>query len=474
MTVWWIVMLFLAQVADSEAAARQAVDDFRAGKYEQARQGFRAALTSAPQNAALWAYLGLTEGGLNDVPAAISALEKARALAPADPQILFNLGLFYGKAGNQEKSREAYRQGLQAEPGDPGANQNYALLLMQAGLFDLAIVPLERLRKLAPTNPSVGVSLIECRFKAGRKNEVEEEIRSFQSRPGATLEDSLKTAAVLAGDGASGAAELVLADATLRYDDSAEVQAGLGKLLLDRGQYEDAVLHLGKAAQLQPDKPGYAIGLAEALLRWKHYTPALQFLEAVRPKFGTLPDFRYELGLVLYAMSRYPQALAEFEALVKERPRADSAWFSLGNTWLAMGTLEAAEKAYRTAITLNPRDSRYYAALGVLLRSSEADRLTEAAEVLHKALALDPSDYMSMKELALCEERQGRLEQASALLQQVVLRQPDFKAAHVGLARISYKLHRNADGDREKQIVTQLEAEERAHQQARSAGPSDK
>jgi Flp pilus assembly protein TadD len=38
------------------------VDDFRAGKYAEARNEFRAALKYAPQNAGLWAYLGLTEG----------------------------------------------------------------------------------------------------------------------------------------------------------------------------------------------------------------------------------------------------------------------------------------------------------------------------------------------------------------------------------------------------------------------------
>jgi Flp pilus assembly protein TadD len=55
---------------------------------------------------------------LNDVAAAIGDLEKARTLAPEDPQILFNLGLFYGSNRDDEKAREAYRHGLQLDPQD--------------------------------------------------------------------------------------------------------------------------------------------------------------------------------------------------------------------------------------------------------------------------------------------------------------------------------------------------------------------
>jgi Flp pilus assembly protein TadD len=62
MTGWFIVLFALAQAVDPQTTAHQAVDDFRASKYAEARNEFRAALKYAPQNAGLWAYLGLTEG----------------------------------------------------------------------------------------------------------------------------------------------------------------------------------------------------------------------------------------------------------------------------------------------------------------------------------------------------------------------------------------------------------------------------
>jgi tetratricopeptide (TPR) repeat protein len=462
------------QGSGPEAAARNAVEDFRAGRYAAARDGFRAALKYAPENAGLWAYLGLAEGQLNDVSSAIADLEKARSLSPQDPQILFDLGLLYGRTGNTDRARAMYSDGLKFQPDDPAANQNYALLLMQAAQYESALAALKTLRTLQPNNLSVMISLIECNLKAGFADAAQKETQSFLQTPGLTLQDRINSARTLVEDHAPAAAETVLRDTVSRYEQSPEAHAGLGKLLLDRGEYEKAVRELGRAAQLAPDTPGYTLGLAEALILWKHYTPALQLLEAVRPKFGTLPDFRYKVGLALYGLSRYPEALSEFEKLAKERPQADLVWFFIGNTWLSMGKLDNAEASYRHAIDLNPHNGSYFAALGQLLRQSEADRLAEATSMLSEALRLDPTDYHSQKELALCYERSGDLAKAESLLEQATRADPKFNEAHVALARVYYKQRKKAAGDSEKQIVAQLEAEEQARQTAkrRAASPN--
>ena len=466
MTAWLMLGLALAQPSTPEAVARKAVDDFHAGKFVEARDEFRAALKSAPANAGLWAYLGLAEGSLNNVPGAIASLEKARSLSPRDAQILFDLGLFYGRASDPGRAREMYRQGLALQPDDAGANQNYALLLMADGRYALALPHLQKLRDLQPNNPSVRVSLIECDIKAGLHKEALKEIRAFLDAPEFQAVDRIKAAQALVEDHAPAAAEAILTDTVNRYDDSVEAHAGLGKLLLDRNEYEDAVRELGRAAQLSPDAPGYSLALAEALLLWKHYGPALEFLQAVRPKFGMLPDFHYKLGLAYYGMYHYPEALAEFETLTRERPQTDLAWYFLGNTWLSVGRLENAEGCYKKAIALNPHNASYYAALGQMLRKSEQDRVAEAMEALEKALELDSSDGQSRLELALCYERLRKLDQAEALLEQVVRERSHLKEAHVALARVYYRRKKTSQGNHEKEIVSQLEAEERARQAA--------
>jgi tetratricopeptide (TPR) repeat protein len=466
LSAWLIFFLAFAQAPDPEAIARQAVDDFKAGKYANARDEFRQALQHFPQNAALWGYLGIAEGNLNNLHDAIADLEKARSLAHADPQILFNLAALYAQTDKPDRALEMYRQGLVLQPDDASANQNYVVLLMNAGQFKQALVPLRKLRALRPDQLSVRVSLIECEMKAGLSQDAHQELQGFLDTPGLTIRDRIKTAGVFMENHVPDATETVLKDTVQRYDDSAEAHGALGKLFLEQTHYEDAVTELGRAVQLAPDTPGYSLALAEALIQWKHFSTALSFLKAIQPKFGTLPEFRYRMGLALYNLNLYPQAIVEFEALTRDHPKMDMAWFFQASCWANTGKLDQAEMYYRKAIALNSHNAAYYTALGQVLRRGDQDRTEEASRAFQSALVIDPNDATAEEGLALCYERMQRPVEAQQLLERVVRQQPELARAHLSLARIYYKLHKSADGDREKAIASQLQAEQSAKEQA--------
>jgi cytochrome c-type biogenesis protein CcmH/NrfG len=438
-------------------AARKAIQDFEAGRYSEARNEFRKILQTAPADPALWAYLGLTEGNLNDTQNAIHDFENARSLSPRDPEILFNLAGLYAQANNPGAASEMYRMGLELKPDDATANQNYALLLMQAGQYHRALAPLRKLLILQPDELSVRVSLIECSVKAGEAEESQRELRAFLDQPKATLTNRIKTAQVFVEDHLPKTAEAVLQNTVQRYDESAEAHAALGRLLLDLKDHENSVVQFGRAAQLEPDTARYSLGLAEALLEWRHFQPAYQFLKAIEAKFGTLPEFRYDMGLGLYGLNLYSQAIAEFQAFTAAHPRADAAWFFEASCLANTGQLDKAEASFRRAIALNNRNPAYYTALGEVLRRNEQDRTNDAIDAFKHSLALKADDPMAEEQLALCYERERRLGDAEQLLQKAIEKSPAFQQAHIALARVYYKLHKPADGDREKAIAARLQ-----------------
>jgi tetratricopeptide (TPR) repeat protein len=456
---WLLCGLALAQAVNPGDAARKAIQDFEAGRYTEAQVEFRRILQVAPADPGLWAYLGLTESSLNDTQAAIRDFEKARSLSPRDPEILLNLGGLYARANNPDPAREMYRIGLGLKPDDVTANQNYALLLMQAGQYDGALAPLSKLLILRPDDLSIRVSLIECNLKAGKDQESRRQLQSFLAMPECTLTKRIKTAQVFVEDHLPQLAETVLEDTVQRYDESAAAHAALGRLLLDSKEYENAVVQFGRAAQLEPSAASYSLGLADGLLQWRHFQPAYEFLKAVEPKFGTLPEFRYDMGLALYGLNLFSRALNEFQAFTAVRPNADVAWFFEASCLANEGQLEKAEALYRKAIALNDRNPAYYTALGEVLRRDEQDRTRDAIDVFKRALAIKPDDPMAQEQLALCYERERQLEQAEQLLQKAVEMDPRFQQAHVALARVYYKLHKTADGDREKAIASSLQAD---------------
>ena len=164
------------------------------------------------------------------------------------------------------------------------------------------------------------------------------------------------------------------------------------------------------------------------------------------------------MGLALYGLNLFSQALTEFQTFTTARPKADAAWFFEASCLANEGQLEKAEAIYRKAIALNDRNAAYYTALGEVLRREEQDRTSDAIDAFKRALAIKPDDPMAQEQLALCYERGRQLEQAEQLLQKAVEINPGFQQAHVALARVYYKLHKTADGDREKAIASSLQA----------------
>ncbi|MGH9437097.1 MAG: tetratricopeptide repeat protein, partial [Terriglobia bacterium] len=85
--------------------------------------------------------------------------------------------------------------------------------------------------------------------------------------------------------------------------------------------------------------------------------------------------------------------------------------------------------------------------------------LPAARTCLEKAAALKPKSTRARYELALVKRADGDLKAAVAELQSVTRQDPNWLDPHVELAALYYKLHRPADGLRQRQIVQKLMAE---------------
>jgi tetratricopeptide (TPR) repeat protein len=451
------MLAILSQSPD--VLVRQAQEDLQAGRYSQAECEISRALQAEPRNWNLWYYLGVTRVQLKETGPAIEAFEKARLLAPQEAPAYFGLGLLYMQKGDIDKALEAYRGGLARDPTDVAANENYALLLMGKGAFREAVEPLLRLKRVRGDDVSTRATLIEAYLRARMKSEGEAEIDQLLTAHLATMQEELSLAKLLSADRETEAAEKVLKHATSTWPDSAEPHGELGLLLIQSAQYEDAVGELGRAVQLDPNSARYSLGLGEALLRWRHDPIALQFLMAVREKFGQLPAYKFQLGLAYFYLTRYPMAIQEFEDLARERPKASRVQYFLGGSYQAMGDLKKAEDGYRKAIALKPDEASYYTALASLLKKENPADLAEPHRLLEKALALNPSDQEGKLLLASCFELEGKLTDAQTLLEQLISNNPGSHNAHAALARVYFREKRVEEAEQQKSIAAKLEAD---------------
>jgi Flp pilus assembly protein TadD len=97
-----------------------------------------------------------------------------------------------------------------------------------------------------------------------------------------------------------------------------------------------------------------------------------------------------------------------------------------------LGRLEVLETDLRRVIEIKPGDAHAYNALGYTL-ADRTNRLTEALELLDKALALAPEDPFILDSMGWAQYRKGSLAQAQAFLERAYKARPDPEiAAHLG------------------------------------------
>jgi tetratricopeptide (TPR) repeat protein len=143
----------------------------------------------------------------------------------------------------------------------------------------------------------------------------------------------------------------------------------------------------------------------EVLTREPRHAPALHFLGVLRHQQGesaaavefigqaiaadgSIPDYHYNLGVILEAMGRRDEAAARYLGATELKPDHFGAWLNLGNVLSALGRLEEAEAACRTAAGLASSSGEARYNLGTVLARRE--RYGEAAGEFAAAARLKP------------------------------------------------------------------------------------
>jgi tetratricopeptide (TPR) repeat protein len=219
---------------------------------------------------------------------------------------------------------------------------------------------------------------------------------------------------------------------SLGGDGDPDVHVELGNVLAESGAYPDALEHLRRAVELDPE---YAHGrfslgraleatgaTAEAEGQYRRATELLSGHAAAHGGLGRVlrdlgrpdeaegwfrraveisPDLalaRLDLGNLLAASGRLEEAIEHYRAAIDLAPGFVVAHINLASTYHLLGRFEEAAEHYRRATEIEPENAAAHLALGNLLRTSGASR--EAVEHLRTAVRLAPGEAEPMLALA--------------------------------------------------------------------------
>jgi tetratricopeptide (TPR) repeat protein len=330
-----------------------------------------------------------------------------------------------GLAAQQSKDLnaaiEAYRKALSINPKLAEARANLGAALSEAGQFDDAIAEDTKALAAAPQQTAVRMNLGLAYYKKG---DMENAHTAFEAVHSARPQDV--AAAVLLGYtdiklGKSNEAAAMLTPLENGRESNMDLEYVLAYALIDSGEEVAGMPRMEKVAKATQSADAYFIA-GSARLRRREFHEARTDLDAAINLHGDFPG--------LYTMA--------------------------GQARDALGDADAAQPAFEAALKADPKDFTANLYLGTM--RLKARDLDSARPMLELALQLQPKSPMARLEMAKLNGMTGKYAEAAATLEELEKADPNWIDPHIELAPIYYKLHRPADGQRERDIVQQIEA----------------
>ncbi len=353
-------------------------------------------------------------------------------------------------------------------PQEAGAHHAYGVVAMAFNEPELAEAAARKAHALAPKERDHDLLLVGTWVRQGRideasahidalvkddKNDKAAELRAGYAR--LLLDNSRRDAAreqfakVLKLDPKGADAHYALAVMAYPDSDYAAATEHLKPLLADGPRKAEAALLLGRIAEAQSQFPqaleyysriregapalDAAMRSAMVLARMGQVSNARRLLQSLRdhvPQFAT--RFYMAEGEILLNAEDHEAALALYDEALADNIDDGDLLYGRSLAYERLGRIALAEKYLQTSITHDPDDARALNALGYML-VVHSQRYDEAEDLIRRALAIEPDDAAIIDSLGWLQFKQGRKDEALALLQKAYALYPDPEvAAHLG------------------------------------------
>ena len=342
---------------------------------------------------------------------------------PADADEFLRQGIAAQQHGDLKPAIDNYRKALAIQPGMVEARANLGAALSAAGQFDAAIEEDLRVLAKAPNNVGVRMNLALAYYKKG--------------------------------DTEHAHAELLVVHAARPLDLSNAVL--LGYTYIKLGKANEAAEMLAPLEAGHENNMDLEYVLAYALIESGKATEGLPKMERVARETHSA-DAYFIAGSTRLHRREFHEARADLDAAIELNASFPGLYTMAGQARDALGDTDAALPAFEAALRADPKDFTANLYLGTM-RLKQRD-LESAKPMLELALQLQPNSTMAQLQIAKLNSMTGKYAEAAAALEQLEKADPNWLDPHIELAAIYYKLHRPEDGQRERDIVKQLEAKQ--------------
>lgn len=201
----------------------------------------------------------------------------------------------------------------------------------------------------------------------------------------------------------------------------AEALRNLGKLYLQQERYAEAASYLHRTLAVDKNQPYTSYLLGMALYFDGKPEDAVKAYETAFALDGNLPpEAHYNLGVAYHEISRYLDAVRQYESVLKSDPEHVNALNNLGLVYSVIGEKDRAIEQFNRVLALDPANVKARINLGNVYLGTKD--LFEAEKIYRSAIATDQSDISPQLNLGVVYFEKGDFEKAlnewESLLQQ--------------------------------------------------------
>ncbi|HEX4769507.1 MAG TPA: tetratricopeptide repeat protein [Bryobacteraceae bacterium] len=357
-----------------------------------------------------------------------AAFAFAQTTGKQSPEALLKEAVTSQQNGQFDQAIRNYELFLDMYPDVAEVRSNLAAALVGTGRYADAITEYQRALQKKP-DPAVRLNLALAFYKAADFTHAAQELEQ-----------------VRAGDPNNKQALLLLADCSLRTGDNKKVIELLRSVYL-----------------ANPSDLGVAYLLGTALARDGQTEQAQQVINQITSR-GDSAEVRLLLGTAKFVGRDFHGAIGDLKTAIDMNPNLPDVYSYYGLALLYTGDQAGAQAAFEKELQHNPNNFDANLRLGFLLRNDE--QYDRALPFLERALRVRPGDMSARFQIASLRLAQGKEQWARTELEAIVKEAPSFLEAHVTLATIYFREKLKSQGERERAIVDELNAQRQAQQVA--------
>lgn len=433
---------------------------FRNQRYTSAREVLRSGPANGDVDITAALMAAWAEQGSGNTDEALSSLSKLKGADWYDVFRDFHGGLINdlaaqradtGKKGEDRKHEEARKRrsdamerlarAYKADPYALRVMEAYARIQARAGDRDRALSALRDFQSKAPDNP-IAKDLVSAILG---KQPIAPMIRDVRRGAAEVL---LGLGSALARDDGQDIAAIYLNLATYIDDDNALALVSLADLMDQMKRTERAVALYQRVPRNSPMRRAAELQQALALDDLERTDEALAQLNRVLEKAPSDVDALTTKGNILRVKKRFGEAAKSYSAAIAEvtdpQTRHWSLFYFRGICLEREKEWEKAELDFKRALQLHPNRPEVLNYLGY----SWVDRhlnLTEALDMLHRAVELRPADGYIIDSVGWAYYRLGKYEEALKWMERAIEKKPGDPVINDHLGDVFFRLGRTLE-----------------------------